>query len=301
MKYRTLGKTGLDLSVVGIGTWQFGGEWGRTFDAGEVTAMLKRGRELGVNLIDTAECYGDHESERLIGEALAELGNRDEYVLATKFGHKFHGNFDRTEPRDPKDVREQLESSLKSLRTDHVELLQYHSWGDDEFFRDDVLEELGKLKAEGKYRYLGNSVGSNTNVKQVAASEGRGIDFIQIIYNRLDRGPEAEVFDVCQKQNLGVLARVPLASGYLSGKYKPGHDFDKGEVRGRHGQEKSDENLREAEKVRVEEYEKEVDSDQVSMATWALSWCLRHPAVTCVIPGCKTVEQVEGNAAAAEV
>ena len=301
MKYRTLGKTNLRVSVVGLGTWQFGGEWGEPPAADDVAAMFRRGQELGVNLIDTAECYGDHRSEALIGEAIEQLGNRNRWIIASKFGHKFHGNFDRTEPRSPADVREQTEASLKALRTDVIDLHQYHSWGDDKFFDEDVVAELHKLRDEGKVRHLANSVGSNANVKQVAASEKMELEAMQIIYNRLDTTPEQEVFDVCREQNLGVLARVPLASGYLSGKYKPGHQFDENEVRGRHGQAKSDEKLREAEQVRVDEYEKQVDASTVSMASWALAWCLKHPAVTCVIPGVKNVGQVESNAAAADL
>ena len=300
MKHRILGSTGLRVSVVGLGTWQFGGEWGKTFEQSEVDAMFRRARELGVNLIDTAECYGDHLSEELIGRALQNIGGpRDDWIIATKFGHKFHGNFDRTEPRKPADVREQVESSLRALRVDSVELMQYHSWGDDGFFDDDVLAELDKLKGEGKFRHLGNSVGSNTNARQVAASKVRGVEFIQIIYNRLDRGPEREVFDLCRDQNLGVLARVPLASGFLTGKYEPGHDFDEGEVRGRQEAEKRDAKLREVQEIKAGEYARDVDADRTSMATWALAWCLKNEAVTSVIPGVKSVDQVESNAAAA--
>ena len=302
MRHRTLGSTGLSVSVVGLGTWQLGGEWGKTFEQSEVDAMFARARELGVNLVDTAECYGDHLSEKFVGQAIENVGgDRGDWVICSKFGHKFNAPFDRDEPREPADVRRQTEDSLRALRTDHLDLQQYHSWGDDEFFRDDVLAELHKLKDEGKVRHLANSVGSNGNVKQVAASQEREIGAIQIIYNRLDRTPEEAVFDVCREQNLGVLARVPLASGYLSGKYRPGHKFDSDEVRGRHGQEKSDEKLREAERVRADEYEREVDPSKVSMATWSLAWCLRNPAVTCVIPGVKSVEQVESNAAAADL
>jgi aryl-alcohol dehydrogenase-like predicted oxidoreductase len=303
MKYRTLGSTGLNVSVVGIGTWQYGGEWGKEFTQDEVDAIITRGRELGVNLIDTAECYGDHASEAYIGRALKNIGgDRSDWVIATKFGHHFKKPFERTEPREPSDIRKQLEDSLRSLQTDHVDLLQYHSWGDEDFFRDDVLAELGKLKDQGKFRHLGNSVGKNTNVKQVAASKERGIEFIQIIYNRLDKGPEGEVFDICARDNLGVLARVPLASGFLSGKYKPGHAFDKDEVRGKwKTKQENDEKLREVEQIKTDEYEKDVNPDRTGMASWALAWCLKHPAVTSVIPGCKNVEQVESNAAAASL
>lgn len=294
MQYRTLGSTGLNVSVVGIGTWQFGGEWGKQFAQDEVDAMFARGHELGLNLIDTAECYGDHLSEQLIGKAIE--GKRDQWILATKFGHKFHAPFDRTEPRRPTDVIDQLVESLKALRTDHVDLLQYHSWGDDTFFNDAVLEALLRAKEQGLFRYLGNSVGSNGNVKQVAASRDRGIEAIQIIYNRLDRKPEEEVFAVCQDQTLGVLARVPLASGFLSGKYKPGQSFPKGDVRERQKRETIDAKLAEAEHIQREEV-----PPGVPMSQWALAWCLKHAAVTSVIPGCKSVEQVEHNAAAADL
>lgn len=294
MQYRVLGSTGLKVSVVGIGTWQFGGEWGKQFAQDEVNAMFARGEELGLNLIDTAECYGDHLSEQLIGRAIE--GRRDKWILATKFGHKFHGPFNRTDPRRPSDVINQLVESLKALRTDHVDLLQYHSWGDDEFFNDGVLEALLRAKEQGLFRFLGNSVGSNGNVRQVAASRDMQIEAIQIIYNRLDRKPEEEVFGVCQEQNLGVLARVPLASGFLSGKYKPGQQFEKGDVRERQKREIIDAKLAEAAKIQQEEV-----PPGVPMSQWALAWCLKHSAVTSVIPGCKSVEQVEHNAAAADL
>ncbi len=294
MQYRILGKTNLKVSVIGIGTWQFGGEWGKEFEQAEVDAMLRRGRELGINLIDTAECYGDHTSEAFIGRAIE--AERGDWVLATKFGHKFHGPFDRSEPRSPADVRRQLEASLAALRTDYVDLYQYHSWGDTQFFAEDVQAELEKLLAEGKIRHLGNSVGSNANVVQVEASTRKKIEFIQIIYNRLERTPEMTTFPVCRQQNLGVLARVPLASGYLSGKYQPGHAFDAGEVRGRHKAEERDRKLAEVQRIAREEV-----PPGVPMAQWALAWCLKHPAVTAVIPGCKSVEQVESNAAAADL
>jgi aryl-alcohol dehydrogenase-like predicted oxidoreductase len=301
MKYRTLGSTDLRVSVVGLGTWQFGGEWGRDFQQAEVDAIFRRARELGINLIDTAECYGDHLSERLIGEALKRVGaDRGAWAIATKFGHKFVKPFERIDTRTAATVREEVEGSLRALQTDYIDILQYHSWGDDTFFDDDVLAELGKLKDEGKFRHLGNSVGKNTNEKQVGASKKRGIQVVQIIYNRLEREPEDTTFPICQDQDLGVLARVPLASGYLSGKYEPGHQFDDQEVRGKwHKPEERDAKLREVQEIRFEEYHRQVNPEKVSMATWALGWCLQHPAVTCVIPGVKNVAQVESNAAAA--
>lgn len=295
MKYRTLGSTGLNVSVVGVGTWQFGGEWGQDYTQDQANAIFDAARDTGINLIDTAECYGDHLSESFIGAAIES--DRDQWVLATKFGHHFHEPFNRSEPRQPSDVVKQLEDSLKALRTDHVELLQYHSWGDDQFFDEDVLAAAQQLKAQGKVLHLGNSVANNGNLKQVAASRDMGLETIQIIYNRLDHTPESQVFPSCIDQKLGVLARVPLASGYLSGKYKPGHQFDKNEVRGKwHGQEKSDDMLQQALKIQQDEVPANTD-----MASWALAWVLQHDAVTCVIPGCKNPDQVRSNAAAADL
>ncbi|MFN4242208.1 MAG: aldo/keto reductase [Tepidisphaerales bacterium] len=294
MKYRTLGSTDLRVSVIGVGTWQFGGEWNKTFTADEVTAMLNRAAELGINLIDTAECYGDHLSESLIGQALA--GRRERWVIATKFGHRFHGHLQRSEPRRPEDVLAQLERSLRALRTDYIDIYQYHSWGDEQFFDEDVQAVLEHAKAAGKVRHLGNSVGFNGNLKQVAASRQKQIEVIQIIYNRLDRTPEQEVFAVCQRDRLGVLARVPLASGYLSGKYRPGATFPPGDVRSKWKPADLDARLAEVQRIAAEEV-----PPGVPMARWALAWCLRHPAVTAVIPGCKDVGQVEDNAAAAEL
>lgn len=294
MRYRTLGSTGLKVSVIGIGTWQFGGEWGKPFTQHEVDPMFDAAREIGINLIDTAECYGDHESERLIGAAIEH--DRHNWIVATKFGHKFTGVFQRTEPRAPRDVLEQCESSLKALRTDYIDLYQYHSWGDDHFFADDVLAVLHTLKDEGKIRFIGNSVSNNQNVKQVQASGARKIQAIQIVYNRLDREPEAAVFPICAEQKLGVLARVPLASGYLSGKYKPGHVFAESDTRSRRKPEDRDRRLREVEQIQKNEVPAGVD-----LGNWALAWCLRHPAVHCVIPGCMNAEQVRRNASASNL
>jgi aryl-alcohol dehydrogenase-like predicted oxidoreductase len=294
MKYRTLGSTTLKVSVIGIGTWQLGGEWNKEFTQDEVNAMLARGKDLGINLIDTAECYGDHVSERLIGGAIE--GQREDWIIATKFGHKYHGYLDRTEPRTPKDVLQQLEDSLRSLRTDYIDIYQYHSWGDAQFDDPGVLDVLHRAKRQGKIRHIGNSVGKNTNVHQVEVSKERDIEVIQIIYNRLDRAPEETTFPLCQRQKLGVLARVPLASGYLSGKYKPGQTFPPGDVRSNQNAEARDTKLREVERIRQNELPTGVD-----MAMWALAWCLKNLVVSCVIPGCRDVKQVEANARAADL
>ena len=293
MQYRTLGKTGLAVSVVGVGTWQYGGEWGKQFEQAEVDAILDRSAELGVNLIDTAECYGDHLSEALIGSYL-QRRKREDWVVATKFGHHFHAPFERTTHWDAADVLGQLDASLRALKTDYIDVYQFHSGDDAAFDNDELWTTLGKQVEAGKIRHLGISIGSNRNIHQTGKATQAGAAAIQVVYNRIDREPEREVFPSCIEQNLGVLARVPLASGFLTGKYAPGASFAAGDVRNRLSDEQLDTKLRLAEHVRQTEVPAGMD-----MAVWALAWCLKHPAVTSVIPGCKTPQQAEANAKAA--
>ncbi len=297
MKYRKLGKTGLRVSVIGMGTWQLGGEWGKDFTQEEVTPMFRRAHELGINFIDTAECYGDHTSERLVGQALKDLGLRDKFLIATKFGHKFEANFTRSEPRTGPDVEKQLEDSLRALQTDYIDLYQYHSVRDNEFAADDVRGVLENAKKAGKIRHIGNSIGGGVKTPtQIEQSPKMHVETIQLVYNRLTRQAEDAFFPVCGRLRLGVLARVPLASGFLSGKYKPGATFAENDVRHAWQKEGADERLREVEKIAKTEV-----PAGVPMAQWALAWCLKSPAVQCVIPGCKNVEQVESNAAAGDL
>ncbi|WP_314584689.1 aldo/keto reductase [Paenibacillus terrigena] len=295
MKYRRLGKTELNVSVVGLGTWQFGGEWGQQFTQDEVDAILDKGKELGINLIDTAECYGDHLSEQFIGNYIARR-NREDWVIATKFGHHFHERFTRTDTYGADDVVKQLDASLKALQTEYIDLYQFHSGPDAAFDNDALWTVLDKQIQAGKIRHLGTSIGSNDNLHQTAASSQVNSQAIQVVYNRLDRTPENRVFPSCQEQDLGVLARVPLASGYLSGKYKPGAVFDATDVRHRHDVDMVRRKLEEVERIKRDEVPEGVD-----MAQWALAWCLKHPAVTAVIPGCKNPDQVVANASAVDL
>ena len=295
MKYRRLGSTDLPVSVVGIGTWQFGGEWGRDYEVDEVRAILERGRELGINLLDTAECYGDHVSERLIGGAIE--GRRDEWFIATKFGHRYTGDFQRDQLWSADEVLRQLDASLEALRTDHVDLYQFHSGSNEAFDDPELWPALAEQVTAGRIRHLGVSIGKNDDGYQTRRAREVGAEAIQVVYNRLDRNPEQHVFPTCQSDGLGVLARVPLASGYLSGRYRPDATFtDARDVRSRHDPADVRRKLEEADRIHREEVPEGVD-----MATWALAWCLQHPAVSCVIPGCKSVAQVEANARAADL
>ncbi|HUT45483.1 MAG TPA: aldo/keto reductase [Sedimentisphaerales bacterium] len=295
MKYRRLGKTPMYVSVVGIGTWQLGGEWGKKFGQAEVDAMIDKGAELGINLIDTAECYGDHLSEELIGHAIK--GRREKWIIATKFGHKFKPNFERENLFEAAQVQRQLEDSLKALQTDHIDLYQFHSGADDMFDTPGLWEMLQKQVDAGKIRHLGISISKkHGSLYQVEKASDVRAEAIQVVYNRVHRKPEGKIFDSCIRQNLGVLARVPLASGFLSGKYSKDSKFAGTDVRSSwQDQDEWQEIFKE-----VANFKNEVPKG-VPMAHWALAWCLQNPAVTCVIPGCKSVEQVESNAMAADL
>ncbi len=284
VKYRALGKTDLNVSVIGVGTWQFGGEWGINFNQLEVDHILAKAQEVGINFIDTAECYGDHLSENFIGDYI-NRHNREDWMIATKFGHHFQRNFERTRHWSANEVLQQLDASLKSLKTDYIDLYQAHSPGDDEFDNDQLWTMLDKQVQAGKIRHLGLSLKTNDNIFQTTKASDLNIRAIQVVYNRLDRVPEEKVFPSAEEQNLGVLARVPLASGYLSGKYKPGASFTANDVRSRHNEEETTKLLKQVEEIQKTEVPK-----GVPMASWALAWCLENPAVTTVIPGCKTPE-----------
>ncbi|KJB86476.1 aldo/keto reductase [Paenibacillus sp. E194] len=295
MQYRKLGKTGMKVSVIGVGTWQFGGEWGHDYTQSEVDRILHKAKDLGINFIDTAECYGDHLSESFIGDYL-NRDNREDWVVATKFGHHFHSHLNRTNQYGAPEVLKQLDDSLRALKTEYIDLYQFHS-GDDEAFNNDALwTMLDKQKEAGKIRHIGLSLNKSNSMHQTTNAADIGASVIQVVYNRLDRGPEQDVFPSCTQQNLGVLARVPLASGLLSGKYKPGTSFADNDVRHRHEQQFIDDRLQQAELIRQTEV-----PEGVNLAEWALAWCLRHDAVTSVIPGCKNEAQVEANARAARL
>jgi myo-inositol catabolism protein IolS len=294
MKYRRLGKTNLNVSVIGIGTWQYGGEWGQTFTSADVDAILGRAQDLGINLIDSAECYGDHLAETFVGQALK--GQRDRWILATKFGHHFHANFKRTEHWSAAEVRAQLEASLRAFQTDYIDLYQAH--GDQALDNPELWQMLADQVQAGKIRHLGISIrGTDLGVAPVLRAPELNVQAIQVVYNRLERNPEAAVFPACLERDLGVLARVPLASGFLSGKYKPGTRFsDSNDARHLQDPQDVENKLRQVEAIQRGEL-----PAGVSLAAWALAWCLRHPAVTSVIPGSKNVAQLEMNASAVDL
>ena len=295
MKYRTLGRTGLRVSIVGLGTWQLGGEWGKDFGQAEVDAILDRAAEAGINVIDTAECYGDHLAERLVGDYLSRH-ERDRWIVATKFGHGFNGFMDRTDRFRPEEVRDQLIASLKALRTDRIDLYQFHSGSDEAFLDDGLQAVLDEARRSGMVRNLGVSIRGAGSETQVREAFGRGYGVLQVVYNRLDVRAESDVFPFARRYGLGILARVPLASGFLSGKYEAWEKFGAGDYRSTLGKDEIARRVHEAE--RIADVELPLG---VSRVRWALAWCLRDPVVAAVIPGAKSPEQVAENASAADL
>ncbi len=294
MEYRILGSTELRVSVVGIGTWQLGGEWGHDYTQSEADAIFDKGAELGINLIDTAECYGAHLSERLIGDYLSRR-DRSRWIIATKFGHRFNSFLNRTDDFSVNGVREQLEESLKSLRVETIDIYQFHSGADALFQNQELWTMLAEQKRAGKIRHLGISILGKGSELQAREASKVGTEVLQVIYNRLDRRPEQMVFPHAEQNNLGIFARVPLASGLLTGKYRPGAAFNANDVRATFDAPKMEKDLAQVERLRRTEVPPEVP-----MSQWALAWCLKNPLVSCVIPGCKDPGQVEANASAAK-
>lgn len=298
MKYRTLGKTGLKTSVIGMGTDQFYGEWGEKFSQPTIDKIVDKAHELGINFIDTAECYGDHLSESFIGNAIK---NREDWIIATKFGHKYHGfQKQRTTHFTVKGIEEQLENSLKALKTDYIDFYQFHSPTNEEFFNKDVWTFLEKKISEGKIRHIGialiASAVNNDDMFQLNQAKDAKVDMFQIVYNRINKKAEEKVLPFCKKNNFGVLARIPLARGHLSGKYNPGVTFPSNDRRSFEDKEQTTKQLKFVQTLK----ENEVPPN-MNMAQWALSWCLKNPIISAVIPGMKNLEQVELNAKAADL
>jgi aryl-alcohol dehydrogenase-like predicted oxidoreductase len=295
MRYRILGGTGLRVSVIGLGTWQFGGEWGRAFSQAEVDAILDKAAELGINLIDTAECYGDHLAESLVGDYLSRR-DRSRWIVATKFGHHFKSFMDRSDDFSPAEARRQLDASLRALRVDKIDLYQFHSGPDAAYLNEHLWTALAEEKKAGRLGHLGVSILQKGSETQAREARRLGVETVQVFYNRLDRRAEQMYFPHARRDGLGVLARVPLASGLLTGKYKAGVTFPANDVRAKFEPEKMRRDLAEAGRIRAEEV-----PPGVVMSQWAIAWCLQDPLVSATIPGSKDPAQVTANAAAADL
>ena len=276
MQYRILGKTGLSVSAIGIESHQWSGRGGIYFSREDVAAILSRAYDLGINFIDTGECYLYHGSERLIGEALGTL--RGNFVIATKFGHTIREG-QVAEGWEGRIVEKELETSLKALRTDYIDLYQIHinapADGKNFLARMGEIHEVlvAALKA-GKIRFVGICLGDNMLFDENARILSRALvalplSAVQTVYNRLDREAEKKIIPLAIRENLGVIARLPLAKGYLSSRFKPPEEY---------GNRKR---LATAAKVKAREVPEGAD-----LAEWAIGWCLRREEVATVVPGC---------------
>lgn len=296
MLYRTLGLTGLRPSIIGVGTWQFGGEWGVDFSQAQVDAILDAAAESGINFIDTAECYGpDHLSEKLVGDFISRR-DRSKWIIATKFGHHFNSFMNRDDDFSIAGVQQQLDASLKALRVETIDLYQFHSGSDAVFQNPELWDFLAAQKRAGKIRHLGVSILQKGSESQAREAAKFGVEALQVFYNRLDLRPEELFFPHARRDNLGIIGRVPLASGLLTGKYKAGAAFAANDVRSKMDEEKLKRNLAEVGRLQREEV-----PAGVPMANWAMAWCLKDPLVSSVICGCKNPGQVRANAQAASL
>ena len=294
MEYRTLGKTGLKVSSVGVGCWQMGGlvgdsGWTGTTDD-ESIATIHRAEELGVNLLDTAEGYGRGHSEEVIGRAL-EGGRRNRYVIATKVRPETD---DPDEAKARKRIVEACEGSLRRMKTDVIDVYQLHAIP-QEATMPAVMDTLAELKKEGKVRWFGISTNDTDAIRKLLNLGD--LATVQARFNIRDRSG-ADALKLAEEENLGTLIRGPLDSGALSGKYfntRP--ELDE--------KDRRLDRFTSARAVRTFEKLSELkfltESGNYTMVQAALRFVLDTPGVTAVIPGAKSRAQLEGNAGAMDV
>ena len=297
MHYRRLGRTELMVSEVGFGGLPIGGlRWGDVRDE-ESLAALQRAFELGVNFFDTADLYGRGHSEELLGQALGEV--RHHVLIATKAGFDFHHGEPVRNNFEPANIRTALEHSLARLRTDYIDVYQLHNPPQKLAKDERVWETLREMQAAGKIRYFGVSCRTANDARAFmraaeANANPRGFgDTLQVAYNLLDQEAAAkDVFVEAHRHDWGVIGRVPLASGALSGKYGASHKFPANDFRVDWSGERLAEMSRRVEALRF------LETPERTLAQAAIAFCLSQPAVSTVISGAKTAAQVEENAAA---
>ncbi|HVZ35783.1 MAG TPA: aldo/keto reductase [Polyangiaceae bacterium] len=291
---RTLGKSGIRVSEIGLGLWAAGGgEWGKNDDT-EMLRAIDAALELGVTFFDTADVYGGDHSEELLGRAMR--GRRDRFIVATKIGWR---GFDAgsTAYKTVPQLITGVESNLRRLQTDHVDLLQSHI-----NFRDPTmeifLEGFQRLQRDGKVRAYGMSSSDFEYIK--AFNHDDGCATLQIDYSILNRTPEAEIFDYCARHRIGVIVRGALAMGILSGKMRKDTTFGEGDFRRNWQTDPEQRAIYQRDLAQVEEL-RALERDGRSLAQAAIQFTLAQPAVSTVIPGARDVRQVQSNVGAATV
>jgi len=300
MHYRILGKTNYNISEISLGTWQVGGKWGSPFDQKNAEAILKTAIDTGVNFIDTADVYSDGLSEKAVGKTVKSY--KQKIYIATKCGRKFQPHIDASYTLAA--LRKSVEDSLQNIGVDHIDLIQLHCPPWETYYRSEVFDLFDRLKEEGKIGALGVSV---EKVEQaIKAIEHDNVTTIQIIFNMFRQRPSELFFDLAKQKNIGIIVRVPLASGLLSGTYsaettfgendhrtfnRNGDAFDKGETFSGINYQKG------LEAVRIL---KDHFGDK-NLALLAIKWVLMYEEVSCVIPGASSPSQVQNNLLAADL
>lgn len=300
MNYRELGRTGFKVSTISFGAWAIGSAWGNVDDR-ESAAALQRAVDLGVNFFDTADVYGDGHSERLLAQLKRE--RKEEIIIATKAGRRLNPHV--ANGYNAENLTAFVERSLQNLNTEALDLLQLHCPPTDVYYRPEVFAALDNLIEAGKIRYYGVSV--ERVEEALKAIEYPGVQSVQIIFNIFRQRPADLFFAEAQKRKVGILARLPLSSGMLTGKLTSQSQFAADDHRAfnRHG-----EAFDRGETFSGIDYETQLQTVEklrslipsgVSMAQFALRWILDHEAVTCAIPGARRPSQVEENIAAADL
>ncbi len=301
MKYRTLGSTGIQVSEISLGTWQVGGKWGSAFNAKNAAQILNEAVDQGINFIDTADVYENGLSERAVGELVR---SRSEKIhIATKCGRFINPHV--SDGYQPKVLRQYVEQSLKNTGLDCIDLIQLHCPPTEVYYRQEIFEEFDKLKAEGKLLNLGVSV--EKVEEALKAIDYPNVKTVQIICNMFRHRPTELFFKEAQKRNIGIIARVPLASGLLTGKFnkdstflkddhrhfnRNGEAFDKGETFSGIDYHLGLEAVAQLQTIFKE---------KAPLAQVALKWILMHDAVSCIIPGVSKLEQLHSNLKAQEI
>jgi aryl-alcohol dehydrogenase-like predicted oxidoreductase len=300
MRYRRLGKTGYEVSAIGFGGWAIGADWGSVDDAESMRA-LHAAADAGVTLYDTADAYGDGHSEQILGRFLRERSGEQLYV-ATKMGRRVP---QVAENYTPEAFREWTDRSRENLGVDRLDLVQLHCPPTAVFYRPELFAALDEMVTDGAMASYGVSV--EKVEEALKAIEFPGVASVQIIFNMVRQRPADRFLAEAARRDVGVLARVPLASGLLSGKLNRESEFDSDDHRSfnRHG-----ESFDVGETFAGLDYETGLDLVEelrslvpadATLSQMALRWILMSEGVTAAIPGAKTPEQARANAAAADL
>jgi aryl-alcohol dehydrogenase-like predicted oxidoreductase len=299
MRYRRLGRTGIEVSEIGYGAWGIGGaQWGGADDDESIQA-LHRAIDLGLNFIDTALAYGEGRSERLVGQVVRE---RDETVhVATKVppGNRIWPAEDGAALDDvfPAGyISECAEQSLRNLQMDTVDLLQLHVWNDDWADSDELLDEVAALRSSGKIRFFGISINDHQPSNGLRLVQSGAVDSVQVIYNVFDQSPEDELLPACREHDVGVIARVPLDEGGLTGRIDADTEFEGDDFRASYFRGDRKREVHE----RATAIATDLAIDESQLPEVALRFILSEPAVSTVIPGMRSLRNVERNIAASD-